>query len=57
MVSSFLDPYSAVIALMIIGMIFALFLVERLPPTVVAIMGAAIFVTLGFIDTKDTEPR
>lgn len=49
----FLAEHKAAIALIVLACTFAGFLLERFPPSVVAIAGAALFLLLGYIDTKD----
>lgn len=48
-----LDQHKDVVALVILGATFAAFLLERFPPAVVAICGAATFLLAGYITTKD----
>ena len=43
----------AVLALVIVAPTFVAFLLERFPPAVVAVAGAAAFLALGYIDTRD----
>lgn len=50
---TFLDQHKDVVALIILGATFAAFLLERFPPAVVAICGAATFLVAGYITTKD----
>jgi di/tricarboxylate transporter len=50
---AFLAQHQAVIALVLAAGLLGAFLLERFPPVVIAIAGAAIFLLLGFIDTRD----
>ena len=43
----------AVIALVILAATFGAFLFERFPPVVIAVAAAAVFLLVGYIDTKD----
>jgi di/tricarboxylate transporter len=49
----FIEQHQAGIAVLILAATFGAFLLERFPPAVVAIVGAAIFLILGIIDTGD----
>ncbi|BAQ17073.1 SLC13 family permease [Methyloceanibacter caenitepidi] len=49
----FIDQYQTGIALLILAATFGAFLLERYPPSVVATAGAAAYLVLGLIDTKD----
>ncbi|ODR98762.1 potassium transporter TrkA [Methyloceanibacter methanicus] len=51
--AQFIDQYQTGIALTILAATFFAFLFERYPPSVVATAGAAAFLVLGLIDTKD----
>lgn len=51
--ASFVEQHQAIIGIAILAATFAAFLLERFPPAVVAIAGAATFLVLGLIDTKD----
>ena len=51
--ASFIEQHQAAIAIVLLAATFAAFLLERFPPAVVAIAGAAVFLVLGIIDTKD----
>ncbi len=51
--ASLLHEHQAVVALAIVLATFVTFLLERFPPAVVAVAGAAAFLLLGYIDTKD----
>jgi len=51
--ADFITHHQAAIALIILAATFVAFLLERFPPSVVAISGAAAFLVLGLIDTKD----
>ncbi|WP_244505621.1 SLC13 family permease [Methyloceanibacter stevinii] len=51
--AQFIDQYQTGIALVILAATFGAFLLERYPPSVVATSGAAAFLVLGLIDTKD----
>ncbi len=51
--ASLLHEHQAVVALVIVLATFVTFLLERFPPAVVAVAGAAAFLLLGYIDTKD----
>ncbi|WP_108681047.1 SLC13 family permease [Methyloceanibacter sp. wino2] len=51
--AQFIDQYQTGIALVILAATFGAFLLERYPPSVVATAGAAAFLVLGLIDTKD----
>jgi di/tricarboxylate transporter len=51
--ANFIEQHQALLALVILAAIFVAFLLERFPPAVVAVAGAAIFLVLGFIDTED----
>jgi len=52
-VTDFIAQHQAGIALVLLAATFAAFLLERFPPAVVATAGAAAFLVLGLIDTKD----
>ena len=49
----FIEHHQAGIAVLVLAVIFGAFLLERFPPAVVAIVGAAIYLVLGIIDTDD----
>ncbi|MBZ8131684.1 SLC13 family permease [Afifella sp. IM 167] len=49
---AFVAEYQAWIALAILGTVFVFFVLERFPPEVVAVVGAALFLALGIVDTK-----
>ena len=49
----FIEQHQAGIAVLILAATFGAFLLERFPPAVVAIVGAAIFLVVGIIDTGD----
>ncbi|MGH6735770.1 MAG: SLC13 family permease [Methyloceanibacter sp.] len=49
----FIAQHQAAIAIAILAITFVAFLLERFPPAVVATAGAAAFLVLGLIDTKD----
>lgn len=51
--TEFIQQHQAALSLVILAAIFLAFLLERFPPAVVAVVGAAIFLVLGLIDTKD----
>ncbi len=51
--SSFLADYSAVIALVLLVGLFAMFVIERYPPEVTAVGFAALFVLLGFVSADE----
>lgn len=51
--ANFLEQHQAIIAIVILAATFAAFLLERFPPSVVATVGAATFLLLGLINTKD----
>ncbi len=51
--ASLIEQHQAAIALFLLGAIFVAFLLERFPPAVVATAGAATFLVLGMINTKD----
>lgn len=51
-VRAFIDAHQAVISLAILGAIFVGFLLERLPATVIAILGACTYLALGILDEK-----
>lgn len=51
--ADFIAQHQAAIALAILAATFVAFLLERFPPSVVAITGAAAFLVLGLINTKD----
>jgi di/tricarboxylate transporter len=53
LMGAFLNEHQAVISLLILALTFGAFLLERFPPAVVAIISAAIFLLLGYIDTRD----
>ncbi|MEH6411259.1 MAG: SLC13 family permease [Hyphomonas sp.] len=47
---AFLSDHSAVISLCILAAMFAGFFMERLPPAAIAMIGAAAFILIGFLD-------
>jgi di/tricarboxylate transporter len=49
----FLAHHESVIAILILAAIFGAFLLERYPPVVVAIAGAAIYLLIGYVRVKD----
>ncbi|WP_231736178.1 SLC13 family permease [Sphingopyxis sp. HXXIV] len=51
-VRAFIDAHQAVISLAILGLMFVGFLMERLPATVIAILGACTYLALGILDDK-----
>ena len=51
--ADFIAQHQAALSLVLLAAIFVVFVLERLPPAVVAVAGAAIFLVLGLIDTKD----
>jgi di/tricarboxylate transporter len=51
--SDFIEQHQAGIAVLVLAATFGAFLLERFPPAVVAIAGAAVFLVLGIIDTDD----
>ncbi len=51
--AAFVQQHQAVLALVIVAATFVAFLLERFPPAVVAVAGAAAFLALGYIDTRD----
>jgi len=50
--SAFLAQHGAQIGLVVLAAMFVAFLLERVPPAVVAAAGAALFIVLGFVDEK-----
>jgi len=52
-VAEFITQHQAGIAILLLAATFVAFLLERYPPAVVATAGAATFLVLGLIDTKD----
>lgn len=53
LLAHFIAQHQAAIALAILAITFLAFLLERFPPSVVATAGAAAFLVLGLINTKD----
>lgn len=51
--AEFIEQHQAAISLAILAAIFLAFLLERFPPAVIAVAGAATFLVFGFVDTKD----
>jgi len=51
-VRAFIEAQQAVISLVILGVMFVGFLMERLPATVIAILGACAYLALGILDDK-----
>jgi len=51
--SAFIDGHAPLIALALLALIFAAFLLERYPPEVTAAGGAALFVALGLVPVDD----
>ena len=51
--ANFIEQHQAILSLLILAATFIAFVVERFPPAVVAVAGAAVFLMLGFIDSKD----
>lgn len=51
--ANFIEQHQAAIAILLLAATFAAFLLERFPPAVVAVGGAATFLVVGLIDTKD----
>ena len=51
--AEFITQHQAGIAILLLAATFVAFLLERYPPAVVATAGAATFLVLGLIDTKD----
>jgi di/tricarboxylate transporter len=51
--ASFIEQHQAAISLVILAATFIAFVLERFPPAVVAVAGAAAFLVLGFINSKD----
>ena len=51
--ANFIAQHQAGLSLLILAATFIAFLLERFPPAVVAVAGAAAFLVLGFIDSKD----
>ncbi|HEU4475452.1 MAG TPA: SLC13 family permease [Methyloceanibacter sp.] len=51
--ADFIQQHQAALSLLILAATFVAFLLERFPPAVVAVVGAAAFLVLGFIDSKD----
>jgi di/tricarboxylate transporter len=51
--ADFIQQHQAALSLLILAATFVAFLLERFPPAVVAVAGAATFLVLGFIDSKD----
>jgi di/tricarboxylate transporter len=51
-VRAFIDAHQAAISLAILGLMFVGFLMERLPATVIAILGACAYLALGILDDK-----
>lgn len=51
-IQSFIEVNQAVIGLVILGLMFVGFVTERLPATVVAVLGACVFLLLGMLDEE-----
>ncbi|AQA01052.1 SLC13 family permease [Sphingopyxis sp. QXT-31] len=51
-IRAFIAAHQAVISLAILGVMFVGFLMERLPATVIAILGACTYLALGILDDK-----
>lgn len=51
-VRAFIEANQAIISLAILGVMFVGFLLERLPATVIAILGACTYLALGILDDK-----
>lgn len=49
----FIEDHKAAIALALVGLLFVGFLREKLPPSVIALTGAAAFMALGFTPVED----
>src|SRR3546814_20771462 len=49
---AFIDANQAVIGLILLGLMFIGFVIERFPATVVAIMGSCAFLFLGILDAE-----
>jgi hypothetical protein len=49
----FIEDHKAAIALALVGLLFVGFLREKLPPSVIALSGAAAFMALGFTPVED----
>ena len=50
MMQAYLSDHAAVISLCILAAMFVGFFMERLPPAAIAMIGAAAFILLGFLD-------
>ncbi len=53
MFDSLLAGHEAIVALVLLGVLFVAFLSEIRPPAVIAAVGAAVYLVLGLIDTDD----
>ena len=51
-VNGYIQEHKAVIGLIILGIMFAGFVMERFPAAVIAVLGACVFLFLGIIDSK-----
>ena len=49
----FIHKYADIIGLCVLVLIFAAFLYERYAPSVIALVGAAVFLMLGYVDAED----
>jgi len=52
-ITSVLDSYSAVIGLVLLIGLLAAFITERLPPVVIALVGASIMIPMGYLSRND----
>lgn len=48
-VTTFIETHSAVLGLVFLALLFAVFITERLPPAVVAVAGVAVMLVVGFL--------
>ncbi len=51
-IRAFIAEHQAVIGLIVLGLMFVGFVMERFPPTVVAILGTTVFLIMGSMDEK-----
>ena len=52
LIRAFIADHQAVIGLLVLGLMLVGFIMERFPPTVVAILGTTVFLIMGTMDEK-----
>ena len=49
----FIGVSPSIVALVLLGLLFVAFTIEKYPPDITAVIGAAVFIVLGLVPTDD----